>query len=113
MEEVERDRQHEASANQEATDRLHAVVTNLQPSLMDALASLHSGLDLLRQRTSKLPEGESGGCDDLIERLHGEVKMLENTMKTFLELYAFASSHHSYLQRIDELLKSAKELRRG
>lgn len=113
MEDGERERQHEASANQEATDRLHAVVTNLQPALMDGFASLHNGLDLLRQRTVKLPEGgERATCDDLIQRMHGEVKMLEGTMKTFLELYAFASSHHSYLQRIEELLESAKKLRR-
>lgn len=111
MEEVEKDRQQEASANQEATDRLHAVVTNLQPSLMDGFASLHNGLDLLQQRTGKLPQGEKANCDDLIQRLHGEVKMLEGTMKTFLELYAFASSHHSYLQRIEVLLESAKKLR--
>jgi CheY-like chemotaxis protein len=112
MEETEKDRQHEASANQQATDRLHAVVTNLQPSLMDGFASLHNGLDLLQQRTTKLPEGEKANCDDLIQRMHIEVKTLEDTMKTFLELYAFASSHHSYLQRIEELLESTKRLRR-
>jgi CheY-like chemotaxis protein len=113
MEESEKDRQHEASANQQATDRLHAVVTNLQPSLMDGFASLHAGLDLLQQRTHKLPEGDRGNCDELIQRLHGEVKMLEGTMRTFLELYAFASSHHTYLERIEELLESAKKLRRS
>jgi CheY-like chemotaxis protein len=112
MDDEEKDRQQEASANQEATDQLHAVVTNLQPSLMDGFASLHSGLDLLRQRTSKMPFGERADCDDLIQRMHGEVKMLEDTMKTFLELYAFTSSHHSYRQRIEELLASTKRLRR-
>lgn len=112
IEDEEKDRQKETSANQEATDRLHAVVTNLQPSLMDGFASLHNGLDLLQQRTEKLAEGDRGSCNELIQRMHTEVKTLEGTMKTFLKLYALTSSHHSHLERIEQLLETAKQLRR-
>jgi DNA-binding response OmpR family regulator len=112
MEEEEKDRLKESSRNQEATDRLHMVVTNLQPSLMDGFASLHSGLDLLAQRTGQLPESERGSCEELVRRMHTEVASLETTMKTFLELYAFASSHHSYLERIEQLVESTTRTKR-
>ncbi|MCU0452910.1 MAG: response regulator [Bacteroidetes bacterium] len=112
MEEEEKERQQESSANKEATDRLHAVVTNLQPSLMDGFASVHNGLDLLQQRTQQLSEGDRGTCGDLIQRMHHEVRLLEGSMRTLLELYAFTSSHHSHLERIEELLESTKKSRR-
>lgn len=112
MEDVEKDRSVEAVRNQEATDQVHAILTGIQPALMDGLASLHSGLDLLRQRTSKLPATEQDSCNELIQRLHKEVKTLEGTMKTLLELYSFVSSHHSHLQRIQELLRSVHSAKR-
>ncbi|MEK6649601.1 MAG: hypothetical protein AABY75_01360, partial [Bacteroidota bacterium] len=113
MEEVEKDRAVEAVRNQEATDQVHAILTGIQPALLDGLASLHSGLDLLRQRTSKLPVSEQGSCDELIQRLHKEVETLEGTMKMLLELYAFVSSHHSHLQQIQELLRSVHSSKRS
>ncbi len=112
MEEGEKDRLKEASANQAATDRLHSVVTHLQPSLMDGFASLHAGLDLLHQRTSALAVDDRKSCDDLLQRLHSEVQTLEGTMRTFLELYSLTSSHHTHLERIEQLLEHTKSARR-
>jgi CheY-like chemotaxis protein len=112
MEEVEKGRSAEAVRNQEATDQVHAILTGIQPLLMDSLASLHSGLDLLRQRTSKLPASEQASCDEVIRRLHTEVATLDGTMKTLLELYSYVSSHYSHLERIQQLLRSVDPSKR-
>ncbi len=113
MEEMERGRSAEAVRNQEATDQVHAILTSIQPSLMDGMASLHSGLDLLKQRVAKLPSSDQASCDELITRLHREVSSLDATMKTLLELYSFVSSHHSHLQRIQELLDTVRASKRS
>ena len=112
MEAVEKDRAFEATQNQQATDQVHAILTGIQPSLMDGLASLHSGLELLRQRSAKLPAEERESCDELASRMHKEVESLDASIKTLLELYSFVSSHHSHLRRIQELLASVHSKKR-
>jgi CheY-like chemotaxis protein len=113
MDEMEKGRSEEAVRNQQATDQVHAILTGIQPSLVDSMASLHAGLDLLKQRTGKLPPSDQSSCDELITRLHREVASLDATMKTLLELYSFVSSHHSHLQRIQELLDSVRAPKRS
>lgn len=110
VEAVEREREKETSLNAEATDAVHAILTTVQPMIMDRIAMLHSGLDQLQSQTSKLPEGDRSSCDNLIQNLQMHVSKVDAALKALLELYAHVYSHHSDLERLQDLKKSISGL---
>jgi len=103
---LEEERTREIALNALATDKVRDVLNALTPMLNDALASIHSELEVAGEKILKsLPEKNKIELKDLLQRIQKEMASLETSVNGLLGLYRILYAHHAEVNEIDRLKK--------
>jgi len=101
---LEEERMREIALNALATDKVRDVLNALTPMLNDALANIHSELEVAGEKILKdLPEKNKNELKDLLKRIQKETASLETSVKGLLGLYRILYAHHAEVNEIDRL----------
>lgn len=103
---IEEERMKEIALNALATDKVRDVLNALTPIINDALAGIHSELDVQGDDILKrLPEKNKKEFQEFIERIRKETVSLETSIRGLLGLYRILYAHHAEVNEIERLKK--------
>lgn len=107
---LEEERMREIALNALATDKVRDVLNALTPSINDALANIHSELEVQGEKIVKeVPEKFKKDLRDLLGRIQKETVSLETAIRGLLGLYRILYAHHAEVHEIERLKKELEK----
>lgn len=109
--ELEKEQLREIALNKTATDKARDVLNAITPPLNNALAEIHSDIELEGEKIiASIPPNEREPLRKLLARIQHEVATLETGIKGLLGLYRLLHAHHAATREIEELRKELEEM---